>query len=76
LNLTGTNLLNSLSKTKQTTKKKKFRASWLRHYASTGKVTAHPVWEFAADTVVRSRVVIIGDAAHTASPRTVGGCTS
>lgn len=38
-----------------------------------GKVSAHPVWEFAADAVVHRRVVLLGDAAHTASPRTGAG---
>lgn len=38
-----------------------------------GKVAPHPVWEFAADRVVNGRVVLLGDAAHMASPRTGAG---
>lgn len=35
-----------------------------------GKVTPHPIWEFAADSTVAGRVVLLGDAAHLSSPRT------
>lgn len=38
-----------------------------------GKVTPHPIWEFAADPVVAGRVALLGDAAHLASPRTGAG---
>lgn len=38
-----------------------------------GKVSPHPVWEFAADVVVRKRVLLLGDAAHMATPRTGAG---
>lgn len=38
-----------------------------------GKIAPHPVWEFAADKVVNHRVLILGDAAHMASPRTGAG---
>jgi len=38
-----------------------------------GKVTPHPVWEFATDKAVRGRVLLLGDAAHMASPRTGAG---
>jgi 2-polyprenyl-6-methoxyphenol hydroxylase-like FAD-dependent oxidoreductase len=38
-----------------------------------GKVSPHPVWEMKADTVVNHRVVLLGDAAHMASPRTGAG---
>jgi 2-polyprenyl-6-methoxyphenol hydroxylase-like FAD-dependent oxidoreductase len=38
-----------------------------------GKVTPHPVWEFATDKAVRGRVILLGDAAHMASPRTGAG---
>ena len=31
------------------------------------------MWEFAADTVVNQRIVLLGDAAHMASPRTGAG---
>ena len=41
--------------------------------AKHGKITQHAVWEFCADRVVNGRVVIIGDAAHMASPRTGAG---
>ena len=41
--------------------------------AEHGKITQHAVWEFCADRVVNGRVVIIGDAAHMASPRTGAG---
>jgi 2-polyprenyl-6-methoxyphenol hydroxylase-like FAD-dependent oxidoreductase len=38
-----------------------------------GKVTPHPIWEFAADPVVAGRIVLLGDAAHLSSPRTGAG---
>lgn len=38
-----------------------------------GKISPHPVWEFAADRVVSGRIVLMGDAAHMASPRTGSG---
>jgi 2-polyprenyl-6-methoxyphenol hydroxylase-like FAD-dependent oxidoreductase len=38
-----------------------------------GKVSPHPVWEFAADKVVNNRILLLGDAAHMASPRTGAG---
>jgi 2-polyprenyl-6-methoxyphenol hydroxylase-like FAD-dependent oxidoreductase len=51
--------------------------------AEHGKVSPHPIWEFAADRVVCAadpgggasfgRVAILGDAAHMASPRTGAG---
>lgn len=41
--------------------------------AREGKISPHPVWEFAADCVVRGRIVLLGDAAHMASPRTGAG---
>ena len=41
-----------------------------------GKVSAHPVWELAADRVVSGRVLLLGDAAHMASPRTGAGAVS
>ena len=40
---------------------------------ASGKVSAHPVWEFAADIVVDQRIMLLGDAAHMASPRTGAG---
>ena len=38
-----------------------------------GKVTPHPIWEFAADPAVAGRMVLLGDAAHLSSPRTGAG---
>jgi 2-polyprenyl-6-methoxyphenol hydroxylase-like FAD-dependent oxidoreductase len=38
-----------------------------------GKVSPHPVWEFVADKVVNNRILLLGDAAHMASPRTGAG---
>jgi 2-polyprenyl-6-methoxyphenol hydroxylase-like FAD-dependent oxidoreductase len=38
-----------------------------------GKVSPHPIWEFAADRVTRGRIALLGDAAHLASPRTGAG---
>jgi 2-polyprenyl-6-methoxyphenol hydroxylase-like FAD-dependent oxidoreductase len=38
-----------------------------------GKVSPHPVWEFVTEKVVNNRVVLLGDAAHMASPRTGAG---
>eukprot|EP00978_Attheya_sp_CCMP212_P007819 scaffold18163_cov55-Attheya_sp.AAC.4 len=38
-----------------------------------GKVSPHAVWEMSADRVVNGRVVLLGDAAHMASPRTGAG---
>ncbi len=38
-----------------------------------GKITANPQYEFAASKVVQGRVVLVGDAAHTAVPRTAVG---
>jgi 2-polyprenyl-6-methoxyphenol hydroxylase-like FAD-dependent oxidoreductase len=41
-----------------------------------GKVSPHPVWEFVTEKVVNNRVVLLGDAAHMASPRTGAGAYS
>jgi 2-polyprenyl-6-methoxyphenol hydroxylase-like FAD-dependent oxidoreductase len=41
-----------------------------------GKVSPHPVWEFAAEKVVQNRILLLGDAAHMASPRTGAGAFS
>jgi 2-polyprenyl-6-methoxyphenol hydroxylase-like FAD-dependent oxidoreductase len=38
-----------------------------------GKVSAHPVWEFVTEKVVQNRILLLGDAAHMASPRTGAG---
>lgn len=41
-----------------------------------GKISPHPVWEFAAEKVVSNRILLVGDAAHMASPRTGAGAYS
>ena len=41
--------------------------------ARVGKISALPQYEFAARRVVSGRLVLIGDAAHMASPRTASG---
>jgi len=41
-----------------------------------GKVSAHPVWEFVAEKVVQNQILLLGDAAHMASPRTGAGAYS
>jgi 2-polyprenyl-6-methoxyphenol hydroxylase-like FAD-dependent oxidoreductase len=41
-----------------------------------GKVSPHPVWEFVTEKVVRNRILLLGDAAHMASPRTGAGAYS
>lgn len=41
-----------------------------------GKVSPHPVWEFVTETVVKNRILLLGDAAHMASPRTGAGAYS
>lgn len=38
-----------------------------------GTLTCHPQYEHAAARVVRGRLVLVGDAAHMASPRTAAG---
>ena len=38
-----------------------------------GKITATPQYEFCASRVVKGRVVLVGDAAHMAVPRTAAG---
>jgi len=50
----------------------KNEAFWAACVAN-GKVASHPVWELAADRVVKGRVLLLGDAAHMASPRTGAG---
>ena len=44
-----------------------------RTIVAKGKVAPHPVWLFAADAVVNKRLALLGDAAHTATPRTARG---
>jgi len=49
-----------------------FWADCVKH----GKVTPHPIWEFAADPLVAGRVALLGDAAHLSSPRTGAGANT
>lgn len=47
---------------------------WLEMCASgKGKITPQPLYEFMADNVVSGRIILMGDAAHMASPRTAAG---
>ena len=46
---------------------------WLELAATKGKITEQPLFEFKADVVAKGRVVLIGDCAHMASPRTAAG---
>ncbi len=41
--------------------------------AGKGKITPQPLYEFMADKVVNGRLILMGDAAHMASPRTAAG---
>jgi len=41
-----------------------------------GKVAPHPVWEVAVDRAVHGRVLLLGDAAHMATPRTGAGAAT
>jgi 2-polyprenyl-6-methoxyphenol hydroxylase-like FAD-dependent oxidoreductase len=41
--------------------------------AAQGKITPLPQHEFAAECVVKGRLLLVGDAAHMASPRTAAG---
>ena len=45
----------------------------MRAAAEHGKITPLPLYEFAAAKVVSGRIVLVGDAAHMASPRTAVG---
>jgi 2-polyprenyl-6-methoxyphenol hydroxylase-like FAD-dependent oxidoreductase len=47
----------------------RFWADCIEH----GKVTPHPIWEFASDPVVSDRIALLGDAAHLSSPRVGAG---
>lgn len=38
-----------------------------------GKITPQPQYEFCASQIVKGRIVLVGDAAHTAVPRTAAG---
>lgn len=42
-------------------------------FATKGLIRAHPQYDYAADKVSSGRVVLVGDAAHMASPRTAAG---
>jgi 2-polyprenyl-6-methoxyphenol hydroxylase-like FAD-dependent oxidoreductase len=46
---------------------------WLERCATEGKITPQPQYEFMAEKVVSGRVILMGDAAHMASPRTAVG---
>ena len=41
--------------------------------AASGKLSAHPQYDYAADSVRAGRLLLVGDAAHMASPRTAVG---
>lgn len=41
--------------------------------AKYGKITPNPQYEFCASQIVKGRLVLVGDAAHTAVPRTAAG---
>jgi 2-polyprenyl-6-methoxyphenol hydroxylase-like FAD-dependent oxidoreductase len=46
---------------------------WLEVAHVKGKITPQPLFEFKADRVTNGRLILIGDAAHMASPRTAAG---
>lgn len=46
---------------------------WLETCAVKGRITPLPLYEFKADNVVAGRIILMGDAAHMASPRTAAG---
>jgi 2-polyprenyl-6-methoxyphenol hydroxylase-like FAD-dependent oxidoreductase len=46
---------------------------WLELAHAKGKITPQPLYEFKADRVTNGRLILIGDAAHMASPRTAAG---
>jgi len=46
---------------------------WIEACAAEGKVTPQPLYEFMAEKVVNGRLILMGDAAHMASPRTAAG---
>jgi 2-polyprenyl-6-methoxyphenol hydroxylase-like FAD-dependent oxidoreductase len=48
-------------------------ARWLELAHATGKITPQPLYEFKADQVANGRLLMLGDAAHMASPRTASG---
>ena len=46
---------------------------WFQACATKGKITPQPLYEFMAENVVNGRIILMGDAAHMASPRTAAG---
>ncbi|KAJ3289246.1 hypothetical protein HDU79_004204 [Rhizoclosmatium sp. JEL0117] len=47
---------------------------WIEKAANgPGKITRQPLYEFGADRVTNGRIILIGDAAHMASPGTAAG---
>ncbi|MDC0525892.1 hypothetical protein OAO87_02740 [bacterium] len=44
--------------------------------STNGKITASPVYEFGLSTCVAGRIVVIGDAAHLATPMTAAGASA
>lgn len=46
---------------------------WFTACSLKGKITPQPLYEFMAEKVVAGRLVVIGDAAHMASPATAAG---
>jgi 2-polyprenyl-6-methoxyphenol hydroxylase-like FAD-dependent oxidoreductase len=46
---------------------------WLELANTKGRITPQPLYEFKADRVNNGRLIMIGDAAHMASPRTAAG---
>lgn len=42
-------------------------------FAAHGELAPHPQYDYAAEQVVAGRIVLVGDAAHMASPRTAAG---
>lgn len=45
-------------------------------FARHGELKAHPQYDYAADKISAGRVILVGDAAHMASPRTAAGAHS
>ena len=45
----------------------------VKYMMERGEITPHPQYEFGADRVHNGRILILGDAAHMASPRTAVG---
>lgn len=46
---------------------------WFELAATKGKISSQPLFEFKADKVTSGRIILIGDAAHMASPGTAAG---